>query len=129
MEYDRTEKNRNAESKSDNDETGYSEKQTDLNMEIQAGEWQRLSKFKAYQKRSRQGKILAMYQAVSNRLNQLVGVYYKLVGANPTKGAKLLEELKKLRLIQEILLNCLIWEPKGELSKDMVPEQLWELIK
>ncbi len=41
----------------------------------------------------------------------------------------MLDELRKLRLIQEILLNCLVWEPKGQLQKDMVPEEVWELIK
>lgn len=108
---------------------GYSEKQIDLNMEIAAGEWESLKKFKPYQRRSRQGKIIATYQAVSNRLNQLVGLYYKFVAGNPREAAKLLSELRKLRLIQEILLNCLVWEPKGELEKHMVPKEVWDLIK
>ncbi len=108
---------------------GFSEKELDLDIEIRAGEWQNLKKFKTYQKRSRQGKIIATYQAVSNRLNQLVALYYKFVGINPEKGAKLLRELRKLRLIQEILLNCLVWEPKGELKKNMVPKEVWDLIE
>ena len=108
---------------------GYSEKQLDLNAEIAAGEWESLKNFKTYQKRSRQGKIIATYQAVSNRLNQLVGLYYKFVSGNPKEGAKLLVELRRLRLVQEILLNCLVWEPKGELEKHMVPKEVWDLIK
>lgn len=121
------------------DESGYSEKELDLDIEVRAGEWQNLKKFKTYRKRSRQGKIIVTYQAVSNRLNQLVGLYYKFVSNNPKEGAKMLEELKHLRWIQEILLNCLVWsrgagsdfagEPKGQLQKDMVPEEVWELIK
>ncbi len=113
----------------ESDETGYSEKEEALDIEVRAGEWQNLKKFKTYQRRSRQGKIIITYQAVSNRLNQLVALYYTFVGKNPKEGAKMLSELRKLRLIQEILLNCLVWEPKGQLQKDMVPEEVWELIK
>lgn len=108
---------------------GFSEKELDLDIEVRAGEWQNLKKFKTYQKRSRQGKIIVTYQAVSNRLNQLVALYYKFVGGNPKEAKKMLDELRKLRLIQEILLNCLVWEPKGELKKEMVPQEIWDLIK
>ncbi len=111
------------------DETGFSEKEMDLDIEIRAGEWQNLKKFHAYQQRSRQGKIIATYQAVSNRLNQLVGLYYKFVSIDPKKGAKMLVELRKLRFMQEVLLNCLTWEPQGKLDKDSVPPEVWELIK
>lgn len=108
---------------------GFSEKELDLDIEVKAGEWQNLKKFNTYRKRSRQGKIIITYQAISNRLNQLVSLYYKFVGNNPKQAQKMLDELKKLRLIQEILLNCLVWEPKGELEKDMVPQEVWDLIK
>ena len=110
-------------------DTGFSEKEMDLDIEVRAGEWQNLKRFKTYQRRSRQGKIIATYQAVSNRLNQLVGMYYKFVGVNPREGEKMLKELRKLRLIQEILLNCLVWEPKGKLKKEMVPQEIWDIIR
>ena len=111
------------------DDTGYSEKQLDIDAEIQAGEWQNLKRYRAYQRRSRQWKIIATYKAISNRLNQLVSMYYKLVGTNPKQGEKMLKELRRLRTLQEILLQCMIWEPKGELEKSMVPSDVWELIK
>ena len=116
------------------DESGFSEKELDLDIEIRAGEWQNLKKFKRFQQRTRQGKIIAMYQAVSNRLNQLVALYYKFVGNSPKEASKMLAELRKLRYMQEFLLNCLMWsrsagEPKGKLSKDMVPKEIWELIE
>lgn len=111
------------------DESGFSEKDMDLDIEIRAGEWQNLKKFKRFQQRTRQGKIIAMYQAVSNRLNQLVVLYYKFVGNNPKEATKMLAELRKLRSMQEFLLNCLMWEPKGQLSKDMVPKEIWEIIE
>ena len=108
---------------------GFSEKELDLDIEIKAGEWQNLKKFRTYQKRSRQGKIIATYQAVSNRLNQLIALYYKFVSGNPRQARKMLDELRRLRLIQEILMNCLIWDPKGQLKKDMVPSDVWDLIE
>ena len=111
------------------DEGGNSEKQTDLDIEIRAGEWQSLRRFKRFQQRSRQGKIIAMHQAVSNRLNQMVKLYYALVGKNPREGEKLLLELKKLRLMQDYLLQCLAWEKNGELRKDMVPQDVWKMIE
>lgn len=111
------------------DESGYNEKESALEIEIKAGEWQNLRKFRAYLRRSRQGKIIATYQAISNRLNQLVGLYYKFVAKNPKQAAKMLVELKKLRFFQEILLQCLVWEPKGQLKKDLVPKEVWEMIE
>jgi len=119
----------NEERKSEGGSDGFSEKELDLDIEIRAGEWQNLKKFKTYQRRSRQGKIIATYQAISNRLNQLVALYYKFVSNNPKEAKKMLDELKKLRLIQEILLNCLVWEPKRELEKERIPKEVWDLIK
>ena len=120
-------------------EGGFSEKELDLDIEIRAGEWQNLKKFKTYQKRSRQGKIIATYQAVSNRLNQLVALYYKFVSGNPKEAKKMLSELRRLRLIQEILMNCLVWaedvgsdsssEPINDSIKDTIPQEVWDLIK
>ena len=88
-----------------------------------------LKKFKTYKSRSRQWKIIATYQAVNNRLNQLVKLYYEILRDNPKGGEKLLSELRKLRLMQEFLLQCMVWEPKGQLKRDMVPKEIWELIE
>jgi len=111
------------------DESGHSEKQADLDAEIRAGEWQNLKRFKLYQKRSRQWRVIATYQAISNRLNQLVGLYYKLVAGNPQKGAKLLAELQRLRMLQEILLNILAWEEQGQtVERNMIPQELLDVI-
>ncbi|MBI4097963.1 MAG: hypothetical protein HY426_02895 [Candidatus Levybacteria bacterium] len=125
MEREKEEK----ESKSEEHESGYSERQMDIDAEIRAGEWQNLKKFKTYRQRSRQWKIIATYQAVNNRLNQLVKMYYEILRDNPRGGEKLLQDLRKLRLMQEFLLQCMVWEPKGQLKKDMVPKEIWELIE
>lgn len=105
------------------------ETDSDLDKEIKAGEWQNLRKFKRYRNRSRQGKIIATYQAISNRLNQMVALYYKFVATNPRQAAKMLEDLKRLRLMQEILLQCLVWEPEGRLEEKQIPQEIWELIE
>ncbi len=108
---------------------GYSEKQLDLDAEIGAGEWETLKNFKTYQRRSRQWKIIATHRALANRIKQLEILFYKLCSDNPKKSERLLIEIKRLRLFQEILLQCMVWEPKGELEKDMVPKEVWDLIK
>lgn len=120
------EKNRTEEGRTD--DSGHNEKQSDLDVEIKAGEWQNLRTHPTFQKRSRQGKIIAMHEAVSNRLKQLEKLYYPLVQNHPEKALKLLEELKRLRLMQEYLLQCLIWEERHELTSDLVPREVWELI-
>ena len=111
------------------DESGYSEKQLDVDAEIQGGEWQSLQRYRTYQQRSRQWKIIATHKAVSNRLKQLELLYYRLVSETPTKGEKLLQELKRLRMLQRVLLQCMVWEEKKELEKDMVPVEVWDLIR
>lgn len=115
--------------KNTSDESGYSEKQRDFDAEVQAGEWQHIRKFNVYQDRSRQGKIIVMHKTVTNLLNQLTKLYYDLVSKDQKGGEKLLEELRKLRAMQDTLLQCLIWEPKGELKKSLIPSEIWELIE
>lgn len=98
--------------------------QSTLDDEIRAGEWQRLKEFATYRRRSRQGKIIATYQAISNRLNQLVQLYYELVRASPQKSLRLLKEIKRLRFLQSFLLECIIWEEMGELEDQEIPLEL-----
>ncbi len=114
---------------SQRDESGFSEEQEDIASEIQAGEWQNLRNYPTYKRRSRQWKILATYKAISHRLVDLESMYYRLVGENQHAGAKLLEELKKLRFMQKVLRHCLTWEGPGEVTAEMVPAEVWELIK
>ena len=101
---------------------------SDLDAEIKAGEWQRLREFKVYRKRSRQGKIIATHQAISNRLAQLERLFYELVRNNPQKATKLLKEIKRLRLLKEYLLQALIWEEQGEFNDHDTPGELEDLV-
>src|SRR3989344_597459 len=87
---------------------------SDFDQEIKAGEWKRLKEFKIYRKRTRQGKIIATHQALSNRLAQLERLFYQLVSNHPQKATKLLKEIKRLRFLKEYLLQALIWEEQGQ---------------
>lgn len=107
---------------------GFDATDTSLDSEIKAGEWQRLYEFPSYQKRSRQGKIIATYKAISNRLNQLIDLYYELVRNSPDKAVRLLKEIKRLRYLQSFLLDCLIWEERGELKDHPIPPELADLL-
>lgn len=99
-----------------------------LEEEITAGEWQRLHRFETYRRRSRQGKIIATHQALANRIRQLEKLFYELARNHPEKSAKLLSEIKRLRYLLEYLLQCLIWEERGELDDHAMPEELEEVL-
>jgi len=119
---------KNQEEKFDAQENQEEVSDSDLNREIQAGEWMRLREFKTYRKRSRQGKIIATHQAISNRLAQLEKLFYQLVRDHPQKATKLLKEIKRLRQLKEYLLQALIWEEQGVFEDHQEPEELEELL-
>lgn len=99
-----------------------------LEEEILAGEWEMLTKNETYKRRTRAGKIIAMHQAISNRIKQLEKLFYPLVREHPQKAEKLLEEIKRLRLLQQFLLQAYVWEEQGTLTEDDIPEELEELL-
>lgn len=99
-----------------------------LDQEIKAGEWQRLVEFRTYRQRTRQGKIIATHQALSNRLKQLETLFYQLVANHPQKATKLLKEIKRLRFLQEYLLQSLIWEEQGQFEYHETPDELEGII-
>lgn len=99
-----------------------------LSREIAAGEWMRLNRYKTYRQRSRQGRILAVYQALSNRLDQLVKVFYELARENRSleASAKLMKEISYLRKIRDNLLASLTWSEADVLPE--LPEEVEEII-
>ena len=105
------------------------DQETTFQQEIAAGEWMRLSKYKAYQRRSRQGRILAVYQALSNRLDQLVKVFYELAREDRSLKAseKMLKEINHLREIRERLLYWLTWN-ENEVQPQL-PDEIEEIIR
>ena len=101
---------------------------SDLDREILAGEWETLTKNETYVRRPRAGRIIAMHQAISNRIKQLEKLFYPLVRDHPEKAEKLLSEIKRLRLLQQYLLQAYVWEEQGEFDDHNIPEELEELI-
>lgn len=116
------------EEKIDHESSDREKVDSDLEREIKAGEWQRLREFKTYRKRTRQGKIIATHQALSNRIKQLETLFYQLVRNHPQKSVKLLREIKRLRVLLEYLLHALLWEEQGVFDEHDTPEELEEII-
>ncbi|HSW89232.1 MAG TPA: hypothetical protein VLG12_08770 [Candidatus Saccharimonadales bacterium] len=109
-------------------DAGYSETQSALDKDIQDGAWKGLSNIAAYTAYSRQQRIFLAYQAVSNKLFHLVSENL-LSESDDHERETFLAELKDSRIIQDILLNCLLWDQKGQLEEYMVPKEVWNLIK
>lgn len=101
---------------------------SELDREILAGEWEMLTRNETYQKRTRAGRIIAMHQAISNRIKQLEKLFYPLVRDHPQKAEKLLVEIKRLRLLQQYLLQAYVWEEQGEFDEHAMPEELEEFL-
>ena len=99
-----------------------------LDQEIIAGEWDNLTKNDLYHKRTRAGKIIAMHQALTNRIKQLEKLFYPLVRNYPEKAEKLLQEIKKLRFLQEYLLQAYVWEEQGVFDEKHIPPELEKLL-
>lgn len=91
---------------------------------ILAGEWQMLTKNDVYKGRSRSAKIIAMHQAISNRIKELEKLFYPLVRNYPEKAQKLLDEIKKLRVLKDYLLQAYVWDRQGVFTEDDIPEEL-----
>lgn len=98
--------------------------ESELQQEIDAGEWMRLREFVVYRRRSRQGKIIATLQALTNRIAQLEKLFYQLVRNKPEQSTRMLSEIKRLRVLKEYLLQCLIWEEQGDFDESSVPYEL-----
>lgn len=101
---------------------------SELDREILAGEWENLTKNETYKARSRSGKIIAMHQAITNRIKELEKLFYPMVRDYPQKAEKLLEQIKKLRQLQQFLLQAYVWEKQGVLTEEDIPEELEELL-
>jgi hypothetical protein len=69
-----------------------------------------------------------MHQAISNRIKQLEKLFYPLVRDHPGRAEKLLMEIKKLRYLQQYLLQAYVWENQGELNEHEIPSELEDLL-
>lgn len=121
MEYDKTESDLET-------DDGYSDAQSALDIEIQGGNWKTLGNSAFFAGYSRPQRVFMVYQAASNRLQILISAYL-VAGERDNGKDDFLGELSELRMIQDILINCLLWEHSGQLEEYMVPKEVWELIK
>jgi len=77
---------------------------------------------------SRKNKIIASYKANLEKIFQLVEAIAALEGKNYRQEEQLLEEIKRLRHLQEELLNALILDQKGSLSQENFSKEAWSMI-
>ncbi|MBI4058083.1 hypothetical protein HY405_02090 [Candidatus Microgenomates bacterium] len=104
------------------------EEELALQVEVKAGEWQRLNEFSAYQKRTRTGKIVTVHQAIGNRMGQFDLFFYQALKTSPDKATEILEEIKHLQGLQEFLVDCLIWKERGQVQQRTTPSELETLV-
>lgn len=67
-------------------------------------------------KGSRQGKIIATDQALSNRIKQLEILLYQLVSNHPQRATKLLKEIKRL-MLPLVRQHCDVEQQNGTFSE------------
>ena len=63
-----------------------------------------------------------------NRIKELEKLFYPMVRDFPQKAEKLLEQIKKLRALQQFLLQAYAWEKQGVLTDEDIPEELEEFL-
>ena len=78
---------------------------------------------------SRKEKIIKSYRANLEKIFQLVETISTLEGQNYRQEEQIVEEIKKIRHLQEELLTALILEQKGALTPESVSEETWILIE
>ncbi|MGH7245405.1 MAG: hypothetical protein ACREGI_00545 [Candidatus Levyibacteriota bacterium] len=112
-------------------ESGYSEKEQAKIVEGKTKDISVIRKRQAdgQQTDSQKEKILKGYHELSGRVNALVEEYYNLETQNHRQAENLLEEIKTLREIQEELLHCMVLASKGQLNKESVSQEVWDLIE
>ncbi len=118
----------NAERKEEENESGYSEKEQALDIEMRTGDLSALKKSKVFQSLSSAGKTLVVYKTVSNKLGNLLELYSKLSIADLHRAQKLMAEIAQLRILQSLLFNKLIGKTEAELDKSLLPSDLSDFV-
>lgn len=78
---------------------------------------------------SRQEKIIAAYQKITDQILKTMQEMSELATNNLRQVELLLDDIKELRKRQDELLHMLILEQRGELREDSVSSQAWKLIQ
>lgn len=111
-------------------ESGYSEEEQAQDIEAKAFDIKNMKKRKPMPTAvSRKDAIIAEYRKNTEAILQLVQSVYELNGANIRQEEQIVMEIKKLRELQEELLNALILEQKGMLTPESISKMAWDLIE
>lgn len=114
--------------KDENTESGYSETQQALDIEMRTGDLSAMKKSKAFQNLATSQKTLVLYETVSNKLSRLLETYAKLAVTDLHRAQKLLAEIAQLRILQSLLFNKVVGKTEEELDKSLLPEDLQEFV-
>ena len=106
-------------------ESGYSEAQQALDIEMRRGDLSSLKKSKAFQSLPGNIKRLVAYRTVTIRLKDLLITYTDLMKDNPHRAQKLLEEILSLRTVEIYLFDKII----GRIDKKLDISQVYEEVK
>lgn len=124
------EKSSEIEDSEDNDYIGYSEKQTDLDVELQAGKWHKVKLLHSGKQNKNvqfsRDDILSVYHIVSERLNFLITLYCRSQDGDPQKAEQLINELQIFRSAHDAILNNLVWGQKDGFRKELLPKEVWD---
>lgn len=77
---------------------------------------------------SRQEKIMYAYQELTDSTAHLIQSLAQIHG-NERQTDLVMDEIKRLRILQDELLQMLLLEQRGELSEKTVSKEAWNLIQ
>lgn len=110
-------------------DAGYSEKES---AQITEGSQQDLKTQKkrtpAVPVMTRKDKIIAAYKTNLDKIITLVESLSRLEGVNHRQEEQIVDEIKRIRHLQEELLNALLLEQKGILTEESISKDAWVLI-
>ena len=112
------------------DESGYSEKQLDLDVELPAGQWLDLSDKKKRSTSSLRENINREIKIVNYEIDKILNYSSKELKTilDEEAEAKIAGKLQKLQKQQFWFFRCLLLYEQGQLTKAEVPDTIWQLI-
>lgn len=116
------------EKKEEENESGYSEKEQALDIEMRTGDLYSLKKSKTYQSLSASKKTLIVYKTVSNKLGNLLEIYTNFSITDLHRAQKIMAEIAQLRILQSLLFNKLIGKTEEELDRSLLSQDLIDFV-
>lgn len=139
----------------DRDDSGYSEKKVDKDIELQAGQWLDLkssTKASSAKQRGRPSKqklattstqspqnrvtvqghkdaLVLSIQDLSREIHDETEAYLKLIDANNDEAEEVFQRISTHQSTLRSLLKALKWEKKGQLDISKLPKEVQNLLK